>query len=176
MLSGGTGQFYGNRYTWSLTPGWDSYLDTLGVKQMEIWKDFFTSLPWQDLVPDQQHTTLTAGYGTFGSIEVHFDKEGLDSSYTLRVSQSDYATAARTPDGSLVVIYMPTSRTVTVDMSRMRGVTKAEWFDPTNGEHKPISGGPFPNSDLHEFTPPNQNHARESDWVLLLSSSDSLEK
>jgi hypothetical protein len=53
MLSGGSGQFYGNRYTWSFTPGWDSYLDTLGVKQMEIWKDFFVSLPWQDLVPER---------------------------------------------------------------------------------------------------------------------------
>ena len=87
----------------------DSYLDTLGVKQIEIWKDFFASLPWQDLVPDQQHTTVTAGYGTFGNDEVHFDKEGLDASYTVRVSQSDYATAARTLDGAYVVVYLPTS-------------------------------------------------------------------
>lgn len=168
MLSGGTGQFYGSRYTWSLTPGWNSYLDTLGVKQMEIWKDFFVSLPWQDLVPDQQHTTLTAGYGTFGSDEVHFDKEGLDASYKLRVSESDYATAARTPDGAYIVIYMPTSRTVTVDMSRLRGPAGAEWLDPTNGERKAITVGPFPNSGSRDFTPPKKNHARDSDWVLLL--------
>lgn len=173
MLSGGTGQFYGNRYTWSLTPGWDSYLDTLGVKQIQIWENLFSSLPWPDLVPDQQHTTLTAGYGTFGSDEVHFDKEGLDTSYSLRVSQSDYATAARTPDGALVVIYMPTSRTVTVDMSRLRSISNAEWFDPTTGERRPISGGPFPNSGARQFTPPKQNHARDSDWVLLLKSTHS---
>jgi len=172
MLSGGTGQFYGNRYTWSLTPGWDSYLDTLGVTQIEIWKDFFSLLPWQDLVPDEQHTTLTAGYGTLGSDALHFDKEGLDTSYSLRVSQSDYATAARTPDGALVVIYMPTSRTVTVDMSRIRSAANAEWFDPTNGERRPISGGPFPNSGAREFTPPKQNHARDSDWVLVLKAVD----
>jgi hypothetical protein len=170
MLSGGAGQFYGNRYTWSLTPGWDSYVDTLGVTQMEIWEKFFSSLPWQDLVPDQQHTTLTAGYGTFGSDEIHLDKEGLDASYSLRVSQSDYATAARTPDGSFVVIYMPTSRTATVDMSRMKGATVAEWLDPTNGERRQISGGPFPNQGSREFTPPKQNHARDDDWVLLLKS------
>lgn len=173
MLSGGTGQFYGSRYTWSLTPGWDSYLDTLGVTQMEIWKKFFSSLPWQDLVPDQQHTTLTSGYGTFGGNEVHFDKNDLGTNLTLRVSQSDYATAARADDGAYVVIYMPTSRTVTVDMSRMRGAASAEWFDPTKGARKPIAGGPFPNSGSREFTPPKQNHARESDWVLLLKAADS---
>ena len=171
MLSGGTGQFYGNRYTWSLTPGWDSYLDTLGVTQMKIWKDFFSSLPWQDLIPDQQHTALTAGYGTFGSDEIHLDKEGLDASYTLRVSQSDYATAARTSDGAFIVIYMPTARTVTVDMSRMSGRASAEWFDPTNGKRTPVSGGPFPNTGPREFTPPKQNHARDDDWVLLLKAS-----
>lgn len=173
MLSGGTGQFYGNRYTWSMTPGWDSYLDTLGVKQMEIWKDLFVSLPWQDLVPDQQHTTLTAGYGTFGRDEIHFEKDGLDASYSLRVSQSDYATAARTPDGAYVVIYLPTSRSVTVDMSRLSGPVRAEWIDPTNGERKAITGGPFPNFGLRDFTPPKQNHARDSDWVLLLKAAGS---
>jgi hypothetical protein len=170
MLSGGTGQFYGNRYTWSLTPGWDSYLDTLGVTQIGIWKDFFSSLPWQDLVPDQQHTTLTAGYGTFGSDEVHYDKDGLGTNFTLRVSQSDYGAAAVTPDGGFVVIYIPTSRNVTIDMTRLRGPATAEWFDPTNGERTAIIGGPFPNSGSREFTPPKQNHARDSDWVLLLKA------
>jgi hypothetical protein len=173
MLSGGAGQFYGNRYTWSLTPGWDSYLDTLGVKQMTIWKNFFKGVPWQDLIPDQQHTTLTAGYGTFGSDQLHFDKDGLDASYTLRVSQSDYATAARTPEGAYIVIYVPTSRTLTVDMSRLRGPARAEWFDPTDGEHKEITGEPFPNSGSRKFTPPQRNHARDSDWVLMLKAEHS---
>lgn len=171
MLSGGVGQFYGNRYTWSMTPGWDSYLDTLGVTQIEIWKKFFTALPWQDLVPDQKHATLTAGYGTFGSDEIHVEKDGLNTSYTTRVSQSDYATAAGTPDGAYVVVYLPTPRTVTIDMSRLRSDATAEWFDPTNGERKPIAGGPFANSGSREFTPRRQNHARDGDWVLLLKAA-----
>ncbi|SPE17655.1 hypothetical protein SBA5_110015 [Candidatus Sulfotelmatomonas gaucii] len=41
------------------------------------------------------------------------------------------------------------------------------------GARKPIAGGPFPNSGSREFTPPKQNHARESDWVLLLKAADS---
>ncbi len=46
MLSGGAGQFYGNHYTWSFPPGWDSHIDTVGVSQLTIWKDFFSSLAW----------------------------------------------------------------------------------------------------------------------------------
>jgi hypothetical protein len=49
MLSGGVGQFYGNHFTWSFPPGWDSHLDTVGVSQLTIWKDFFLSLAWQNL-------------------------------------------------------------------------------------------------------------------------------
>ncbi len=169
-LSGGIGQFYGNRYTWSLTPGWDGYIDTPGVTQLEIWKNFFTSLPWQDLIPDQQHETVTAGYGTFGSDEVHFDPKQLTARMDLKVSDSDYATAARTPNGSYVVAYMPTARMITVDMSRLRGPAAAEWFDPSAGTYKVIAGSPFLNSGSRDFTPPPTNAAGDSDWVLLLNS------
>jgi hypothetical protein len=173
MLSGGIGQFYGNRYTWSLTPGWDSYIDTLGVSQMETWRDFFSALPWQDLVPDQKHTTLTAGYGTFGDDKVIFDPNDLTAKMMPRVSQSDYSTAARTPDGSYVVLYMPTPRTVTINMTDLRGPVTAKWFDPTNGKYQEIQGSPFQNVGSHQFTPLGMNHAREGDWVLLLKAGES---
>lgn len=172
MLSGGIGQFYGNRYTWSLTPGWEGYIDTPGVTQLEIWKRFFSSLPWQDLVPDQNHQTLTAGYGTFGSDEVHFDTKQLTAVIALKVSESDYATAARTSDGSYVVVYMPTARAITVDMSRLRAPAEAEWFDPSSGTYEAISGSPFSNSGRHQFAPSGTNAAGDSDWVLLLNASE----
>ena len=172
MLSGGVGQFYGNRYTWSLTPGWDSYLDTLGVTQLGIWKNFFTSLPWQNLVPDQHHETVTAGYGTFGNDQVHLDPKSLSATRDARVSLSDYATAARTPDGSYVVVYIPTARMITVDMARLRGLAVAEWFDPTTGTYQVISGSPFSNIGTRQFIPPGKNTAGDSDWVLLLNASE----
>lgn len=171
MLSGGIGQFYGNRYTWSLTPGWQGYLDTPGVAQLEIWKNFFSSLPWWDLVPDQHHDTLTAGYGTFGNSEVHFDPKQLTAHIDVKVSDSDYATAARTADGSWVVVYMPTARRITLDMTRLRGLAAAEWFDPSNGTYQVVPGSPFRNAGSHEFTPPSTNAAGDSDWVLLLTAS-----
>lgn len=172
MLCGGIGQFYGNRYTWSLTPGWEGYIDTPGVAQLGMWKDFFSSLPWWDLVPDQHHETVTAGYGTFGSDELHFGSDHLSTNYDLKVSDSDYATAARTSDGSYVVVYMPTARTTTVDMSRLPAPASAEWFDPSNGTYQVISGSPFSNSGSHDFTPPGTNAAGDSDWVLLLNASE----
>ncbi len=171
MLSGGIGQFYGNRYTWTLTPGWDSYSDTLGVTQIAIWRNFFTSIPWQSLVPDQHHETVTAGYGTFGSDEVHFEPQILAARMDPRVSQSDYATVARTPDGSFVVVYLPTARTITVNMARLRGPATAEWLDPTTGTYQVVSGSPFSNIGIREFTPPGKNAEGQSDWVFLLHSS-----
>ncbi len=157
MLAGGTGQFYGNAYTWSFKAGWQDHLDTPGVAQLKLWKDFFAALPWQDLVPDQDHSVLTAGYGTYGTLQT-------------RVSQSDYSTAAKAPDGSLAVVYMPTARTITINMGVLRGSTRARWFDPTSGAYQDVPGNPFVNSGNHRFTPTGKNRDGEGDWVLLLDA------
>ncbi len=171
MLSGGGGQFYGNRYTWSFALGWVSHLDTPGVAQLTIWKDFFSSLSWQDLVPDQDHTVVTAGFGTFGSREIRFNQKDFSASLEARVSQSDYSTAAKTPDGSLVVVYMPTVRTITVNMASLKAPANAKWFDPTNGAYTNIPGGKFANAGMRKFAPPGNNHDGDSDWVLVLDAS-----
>jgi hypothetical protein len=176
MLSGGTGQIYGNHYSWSFSHGWKSYIDTLAVTQLEIWKDFFGSLPWQDLVPDQGHSVLTAGYGTFGSTDVKLDPVHYITNMEPRVNTSDYATAAGTPDGRFVVVYMPTERRITVNMASLKGSATARWFDPTDGTYQSIPGGPFLNTGSQQFTPPGKNHARDGDWVLLLNASGSSTK
>ncbi len=124
-----------------------------------IWKEFFSSLPWQDLVPDQDHTVVTAGLGTYGNLQT-------------RVSKSDFCTAAKTPDGSFVIAYMPTARTITVNMASLRAPASAKWFDPTNGAYTAISGGPFANTGTRQFTPPGKNQDGDSDWVLLLAASN----
>jgi hypothetical protein len=77
----------------------------------------------------------------------------------------DYLAAARTSDGSTVIAYMPTSRTIHVDMSKVSGnQVKAWWFDPRNG--RAAAAGMFPSSGTHEFTPPG-----EGDWVLVLDDA-----
>jgi len=157
VLTGGVGQFYGNAYTWSFKAGWQTHLDTPGTAQLKVWKDFFTALPWQDLVPDQEHSLLTAGFGNYGT-------------WQTRVSESDYATAAATTDGRLAVVYMPTSRTITINMAALHGHMRARWFDPSNGAYQDVPGGPVANSGTHTFTPPGKNHDGDGDWVLLLDS------
>jgi len=158
MLSGGKGQLYGNGYTCYFMSGWKFHIDTVGVTQFMIWHAFFSSLAWQDLVPDQDHTVVTAGLGTLGDLQT-------------RVSKSDFCTAAKTPDGSLVVAYMPTARAITVNMASLKAPASAKWFDPTNGTYTTIPGGPFANTGSRQFTPPGSSHDGETDWVLLLVAS-----
>jgi len=160
MLSGGKGQFYGNRYTWSFDPGWESNLDTEGVAQFMIWREFFDSLPWWDLVPDQNHTVVTGGLGNYGTLQA-------------RVSRSDFCTAAKTSDGSLVIVYMPTARTISVNMASLKAPAAARWFDPTNGTYATAPGGAFANTGTRQFTPPGKNSIGGGDWVLLLKATES---
>lgn len=157
LLSGGVGQFYGNKYTWSFADGWQSHIDTPGVDQLKIWKEFFSSIPWQDLVPDQDHSVLTGGFGSFGDVDA-------------RVSESDYATAAKTADGGFIVVYMPTNRAITINMAALKSSGRARWFDPSNGTYQSISGSPFANSGSRDFAPPGKNHDGDGDWVLLLNA------
>jgi hypothetical protein len=161
LLSGGKGQIYGNAFIWSFMGGWQFNLDTVGVAQLMIWHQFFSSLPWQNLVPDQAHRVVTSGLGSYGNLQ-------------RRVSQSYYCTAARTSGGSVVVAYMPTARTITVDMASLKGRASAQWFDPTNGTYTTIPGGPFANRGTRLFKPPGNNSEGDSDWVLLLKASDSI--
>jgi Protein of unknown function (DUF4038)/Putative collagen-binding domain of a collagenase len=158
MLSGGSGQFYGNFYTWSFSPGWKYYIDTAGVAQLTIWKDFFASLPWYEFIPDQDHSTVTAGLGTYGT-------------FKTPVSKSDFCTGAKTADGSFVVAYLPTVRTITVNMAALKGPANAKWFDPASGIYTSIAAEPVANSGTHQFTPPQHNSDGDTDWVLLLDAS-----
>jgi hypothetical protein len=158
MLSGGKGQLYGNGYTAEFQSGWKYYVDTVGVTQLGFWHGFFSSLPWQDLVPDQDHTVVTAGLGSPGDMQ-------------SRASKIDFLTASRTPDGSYVVAYMPTARTITVNMASLKAPANGKWFDPTNGTYTTIDGQPFSNQGTRQFTPPGNNHEGDSDWVLLLDAS-----
>src|SRR5262245_7930316 len=157
LLSGAAGQLYGNRYTWPFASGWQDNLDTPGSQQVGYVKFLFAPRPWYNLIPDQSHTVVTAGYGTFAD--------------TGALGDSDYLTAARTPDGALVMAYMPTLRTITVDMSRLGAPAFASWYDPSNGALSVIAGSPLANSGTRTFTPPGNNAAGDGDWVLLLEAT-----
>lgn len=155
-LSGSTGQLYGNHYTWQFIDGWKDHLDTRGTAQLGYLLGVFAGRRWFDLVPDQDHTLVTAGYGTFSS--------------TGNVGSSDYVTTASTPDGTLALSYLPAGGTVTVDMGRFAGVVRARWYDPTKGTYSAVPGAPFPTSGTVALAAPGKNGDGDSDWVLVLTS------
>ena len=72
-------------------------------------------------------------------------------------------TVARTPDGRLAVIYLPTQRTISVNPSAMAAGTQAAWVDPTTGGRRPV-----PMSAT--FTTPGTNAEGDNDWLLVLTS------
>jgi hypothetical protein len=153
VLCGGFGHVFGNNPIWhfngpTLFPTnltWQQALDLPGSVGMMHWGKLFRSRRWFDLVPDQKHEVVTAGLGEF---------RGLD-----------YLAAGRTPDGGTVIAYMPSQRTITVDMSKMSGArARAWWFDPRTG--KALAGGDYPTSGRRELTPPS-----EGDWVLVLDDA-----
>jgi hypothetical protein len=185
MLSGATGQLYGSAHTWTLRKEWESNLDTLGVIHLSYMKNLFVSAKWYDLIPDQTHTVVTAGYGRFsclaGMAVAYFGKEPSFIGRVLvrlrkllaigSITTSTCATAARTSNGSLVMAYLPTIRTITVDMSKLASMATARWYDPTNGQYADIDGSPFANMGSKEFTPPGHNSSGDGDWVLVLEAS-----
>jgi hypothetical protein len=155
VLCGGFGHFFGNNPIWHFggqgypqfpsKVTWQQAMDLPGSVGMQHWGELFHSRNWYDLIPDQKHEVVTSGLGEFTGL--------------------DYLAAARTSDGSTVIAYMPTCRTVSVDTSKVAGSqVKAWWFDPKSG--KAADAGTFLARGTREFTPP-----KEGDWVLVLDDA-----
>ena len=149
LTSGAAGEFFGS-HDWSFHPGWERRLSTRGLTQVTRMRRLFSTLRWWELVPDTANELVTAGRGT----ELRTD-EPKD------VLENDYVTAARTPDGRLAVVYLPTGRTISVNRSAMAAGTRAAWIDPTSGRRRPVPMSPT-------FTTPGRNAAGGNDWLLLL--------
>ena len=95
MLSGATGQLYGNGYTWGLYEDLERALRHQGRDRAGLLGKSPGDRPWQALAPDQRHQFLVDGAGKPSS-----DGDVLDN---------DYATAAVTPDGTFGAVYVPTN-------------------------------------------------------------------
>jgi hypothetical protein len=157
LLSGATGQLYGNGATWKFASNWKQSLSSPASNQMRYVTGLFAPRQWFNLVPDQNHTLLTGGYGTYSA--------------GGSLGGNDYATAARTADGTLGIIYMPTSRTITVDLSTLAGAVNASWYDPSRGTYLGVGGSPLPNSGQVNIAPPGPNADGDADWVLVLETA-----
>lgn len=142
VLSGSSGQIMGEHHIWPFLDGWQTAMDSeSSVGEMFVRK-LFDTRPWHAMVPDQNHSVITSGYGTF--------------------TNNNYLTAMRATNGSTVIAYLPAGRTVGVNMSKISGTqARAWWYNPRDGCATDL--GLFPTSGTNTFTPSDTN-----DWVLVL--------
>ena len=149
VLSGTSGHLMGHALIWPFASGWQQALNSPGSRSMTHVSSVFTTRQWWKLVPDQNNTTLTAGIGSGG----------------------DRAVAARASDGSFAVAYMPSFRSITIDMSKLAGPNvKAQWVDPANGATSTIAGSPFPAFGARSLQPAANNSSCSGDWILVLDA------
>ena len=157
LLSGATGHLYGNAYIWPMSSGWKSYLDSIGARDMSYLANLFASVRWYDFIPDQNHSVVTAGYGTYAE--------------SGNVNDNDYVTAARSAEGTLLIAYIPTERTIAVDLESLQGMLRARWYDPSTGSFTRAADSLLPSEGTREFHTPGNNGDGDSDWVLVIDST-----
>jgi len=74
----------------------------------------------------------------------------------LSPDSSDYVAAAATPDGTLLVAYVPPAHLgpIIIDMTGMTGPTRARWFDPTTATFVDAGVGLLPPARPTKSSPP----------------------
>jgi hypothetical protein len=161
VLSGATGQIFGNNPIWHFDgPGiydapatWRQALNSRGAQSMTVFCNLYASVDWWRLKPDLSNELVIDGRGS--------DREGR-------------AVAALADDRSFALVYLPSTRVVTLDLSRLAGpMVAATWYDPSSGRSHPVGSSPFRNTASHPlaFAPaPPRNDAGLNDWVLELRS------
>ena len=154
VLSGGlVGHVFGNCPIWHFNAPagsafcaagtWQSQLGSAGSVTVAYIGRLFASRAFQKLVPDQGYTVLTNGVGT----------------------GADFTAAARASDGSSVIAYIPSGRTVTINLSQVAGTSaRAWWFNPRTAGASFI--GNYPTTGAAAFVLPDAN-----DWILVLDNA-----
>jgi hypothetical protein len=67
------------------------------------------------------------------------------------------------------MVYLPTPRTFTIDMSKVATGAVAQWFDPTAGTFTPAN--PLSQAGTTaSFRPPDKNSAGDGDWLLVFTA------
>jgi hypothetical protein len=152
ILAGGLGgHAFGQKHIWRFDDEWRQALDSPGSRQMTRVKNLFASRPWHLLEPDHANLLVVEGQGKKGEVE--------------------YVVAARASDGSLALLYFPTTLTVKLNLANLGASPKAQWYDPTNGKSQAIADFASADSRTAIVTPPAKNSAGDPDWVLVLEAT-----
>jgi hypothetical protein len=155
LFAGGCGVTYGCHDVWQFwTPErkpvsfarmpWKQALDLPAAKQMKIVRAVMERRGFFARVPDQ--SLIVSDFGTDGN----------------------RAIATRGVHGKWAMVYLPTPRPVTVDLSKLAGPVRACWFDPRNGSWS--NAGTFATGAPRTFSPPGSSSLGEpmTDRILIL--------
>lgn len=151
LTSGAVGDMYGSA-DWNFSEGWENRLDRPGLDQVSGIRRIFDSIQWWLLEPDLTGRFLTSE--TEAGPEAQGGNDVLDG--TL-------ATATVAANGNAAIVYIPSTRTVTVDTTLLSTNFRAQWIDPTNG--KASDAGV-----QQQYTSPGANADGDGDWILAFSA------
>jgi hypothetical protein len=160
LLGGAAGQVFGNNPIWHFDgPGlhpfegsWQDALSSPGTSSMEQLDMLFDGLPWWLLSPD---------------VCGEFNRSPNGTGFNRTV-------AAVSADRQLSVVYTPAGRAPRLDLSVLAGRSaEMSWYDPTSGAFTRTHTIPTSHGEV-EIAPPGLNAAGETDWVLIVQSSDRL--
>ncbi len=141
VLGGGFGHAYGSP-NWNFPKNWREVLELPGANSLKHFRALLESRPWWKLVPDVNNVVAVEGRGAFAT--------------------NDYAVTALADDGSFSLSYLPSKRSLTLDLTKLSGGRViASWFNPRTGETPRL--GEFTDKRHHAFEPPG-----DGDWVLVL--------
>lgn len=118
---------------------WHEGLESKGIASMTILRSFFESGPWTSLRPAQALIAEQPGDG---------DPPG-------------FVAAAKSPDHSWAVLYLPVGGTVKIRNGELESL-EPTWFDPRTGERSPVQ-----TNESGVFTAPDTR-----DWVLEFRQED----
>lgn len=151
VTSGAFGHVFGNCPIWHFGSSqgyctetdWQAELTQPGSINIQYWQKLFRSRHWHTLVPNQN--TLSSG----------------------ALTGTSHATAAVASDGSSIIVYLPTTRAVTVNPSGLQsGALTVWWYDPATGQATQDAGSYSTAAPL-SLTPP----AGGTDWVLVVDAA-----
>ena len=156
VLSGAIlGRLFGSAGVWPFGAGccqygskWKAAMDhPASFDQQRVGRLFRSREHWK-LVPDANHSVVTAGFGAGENLTV----------------------TARTSDGQTIIAYVPDGNrtTLTVNMEKVRSEyhkATAWWFNPSSGLTEKL--GTFANSGKRDFIAPDPH-----DWVLVIDDQD----
>lgn len=149
LVAGAFAHIYGNNPIWHFNSdggtAWTGWLDDTAAVDLTYMADMLAAHDWSGTVPDTTDTFLTVG----------------ESSGTTQ--------AGARFGGTLALVYMPTARSVTLDLTELTGTSfTITRIDPASGAKSVLTASA---SGSHVVASQGTNSGGDTDWVLLIESN-----